>query len=85
MSAISARFHDAIAHVDFSANTGLTGLTSKYSTACTIVAPFILDTGLHVSISTTDIVYWTRFKHLHSWGMTGWGTRRFTHEAFADH
>ncbi|KAI0731474.1 ketoacyl-synt-domain-containing protein [Fomitopsis betulina] len=54
------------------ANTGLTGLTSKYSTACTVVAPFILDTGLHVSISTTDIVYWTRFKHLHSWGMTGW-------------
>ncbi|KZT66074.1 hypothetical protein DAEQUDRAFT_752280 [Daedalea quercina L-15889] len=54
------------------ANTGLTGLTSKYSTACTVVAPFIVDTGLHVSISTTDIVYWTRFKHLHSWGMTGW-------------
>ncbi|TFY60143.1 hypothetical protein EVJ58_g5333 [Rhodofomes roseus] len=54
------------------ANTGLTGLTSKYSNACTVVAPFIVDTGLHVSISTSDIVYWTRFKHLHSWGMTGW-------------
>ncbi|KAH9840927.1 ketoacyl-synt-domain-containing protein [Rhodofomes roseus] len=54
------------------ANTGLTGLVGKYNNGCTIVAPFILDTGLHVSISTTDIVYWTRFKHLHSWGMTGW-------------
>lgn len=71
---IAVGFHDVIAYASSSANTGLTGLTSKYSTACTVVAPFIVDTGLHVSISTSDIVYWTRFKHLHSWGMTGWGT-----------
>ncbi|CCM05253.1 uncharacterized protein FIBRA_07463 [Fibroporia radiculosa] len=52
-------------------NTGLTGLTRRYRKAMTVVSPFIIDTGLHVSISTSDMLYWTRFKHLHSWGMTG--------------
>ncbi|TFY55679.1 hypothetical protein EVJ58_g8093 [Rhodofomes roseus] len=53
-----------------SANTALTGLTRRYKKAATMIPPMIL-TGTFLTVSATDSVQWSRFRHLHAWAMTG--------------
>ncbi|KAI0068531.1 hypothetical protein BV25DRAFT_1817381 [Artomyces pyxidatus] len=68
-SSVSGMFGNAGQTNYASANTALTGMTSHYSNAFTLVCPAINDVGLVLG-ATLDSTLSGRLKHLISWGST---------------